>query len=156
MVPITILAFMLAIASLHNSIDPTTIENDKYDVIGLLIVGLGVFMQNYFGESECFQEPNQCCLVLFHEYGRVLGVYIMDIWWYYTHMVIYVQSGLYDHFDSHISLFRPPLLHFRSTRGHILFYGINIWPFSVWWCQKIWQLHKRLYQECTAENTYYR
>ena len=50
MVPITILAFMLAIASLHNSIDPTTIENDKYDVIGLLIVGLGEFMQNWFPE----------------------------------------------------------------------------------------------------------
>ena len=44
--------------------------------------------------------------------------------------MIYVQSGLYGHCDSHISLFRPLLLYFRSTRGHILFYGMNIYdPF---------------------------
>ena len=48
MVPITVLAFYLAQGSLVNQDDFG--EMDGYQLVGLVIVGLGVFMQNWFKE----------------------------------------------------------------------------------------------------------
>jgi len=48
MVPITVLAFYLARGSLVHGEDLPTM--DAYQLVGLVIVGLGVFMQNWFKE----------------------------------------------------------------------------------------------------------
>lgn len=47
MVPITVLAFYLARGSLVNQDDSAM---DTYQLVGLVIVGLGVFVQNWFKE----------------------------------------------------------------------------------------------------------
>jgi hypothetical protein len=36
---------------------------------------------------------NSAILVLLHEYGRILGAYIMGIWYYGTNIVIYLMPG---------------------------------------------------------------
>lgn len=51
MIPITLVAFLLAKSSI-DYIDPLNVEFTKYDIIGLSLVAVGVYMQNWFRENK--------------------------------------------------------------------------------------------------------
>ena len=51
MIPITLLAFLLAKSSIE-FIDPKNVEFNKFDMIGLSLVAIGVYMQNWFRENK--------------------------------------------------------------------------------------------------------
>ena len=51
MVPITIVAFLLGALTLQRGDQARILSFGKYDVWGLIIVSIGVFMQNWFAEK---------------------------------------------------------------------------------------------------------
>lgn len=52
MVPITVLAFICAKSSIETDYNADNFENEAFDIVGIIIVGMGVFIHNFYQEKS--------------------------------------------------------------------------------------------------------